>query len=325
MIRLYIIIFFCLIINEVFPQQENIDRLQSKLLTLSHDTARVNTLNELATVHTNLDSAVIYAQQGINLAKKINFLKGEAACFLSMGNAYCEVLDEFKANEAFQESLKIYRKIQDKRGIWLAFGGDARIYYLEKDFKRELNVHFKLEKLSREFNSVDMLLVTFTNIGQTYQELGQLDSAEIYLRLGYELSHQSTSDNRIGSVLLALGSLLSAKGKNDEALYYLHKSLGRYLKGNDKVSIGETYSSLAEAYLNVNRQDSAFSYAKKSFDLAKEKFYASLERITITGNLLSLLYEHQKNYKEALHYLRIAKAAQDSAAVQERVSKAVSL
>ncbi len=143
----------------------------------------------------------------------------------------------------------------------------------------------------------------------------------IYLRRGNALSNELASAGSFAYIFTILGDVLSAKGKNGEALYFLHKSLEIVLKQNNKISLGEVYSSLAQAYINNNQPDSAFYYAKKSFDLAKARSLDSFEYTIVRGNQLSFLYEQQKNYKEALRFHKIAKQAQDSASAQERISK----
>jgi tetratricopeptide (TPR) repeat protein len=222
--KLPIIIFFCLVINVGFAQQAYIDSLQKKLATSAQDTNRVKLLAKLADIYTNYDSAILYARQGVALAEKINFPEWEAACFLSMGNVYAAILDEINAIESYQKSLEIYERLDNKNGIYLATGAPARIFYLEKDFRRELPVHFKLAELAKKFNSKKYLANAFANIGNTYYNLGQLDSAEIYMRKGIVLSNEMNPSVFAYSVG-ALGDILTEKGKFNEALVYLHQSL----------------------------------------------------------------------------------------------------
>ena len=78
------------------------------------DTTRVKIFAQLANNYSNYDSALFYAKLGLDLSKKNNYLKGEAACYLQMGYGYTTP-DHMKAIEAFQKSLEISRNIKDDR------------------------------------------------------------------------------------------------------------------------------------------------------------------------------------------------------------------
>ena len=71
----------------LFGQQSAIDSLEKALVTIREDTARINLLNQLAKQHNSMsdEKAMAYAQQAMDLSKKINYEKGIAGADFNIG------------------------------------------------------------------------------------------------------------------------------------------------------------------------------------------------------------------------------------------------
>src|SRR5687767_10221728 len=69
-------------------QQNRIDSLKKVLLTAKEDTTRVNVYNTLAKEYysaTAYDTAIIWADKAFVLSEKINYKKGKATAYNTMG------------------------------------------------------------------------------------------------------------------------------------------------------------------------------------------------------------------------------------------------
>ncbi|HEX4374985.1 MAG TPA: two-component sensor histidine kinase, partial [Puia sp.] len=299
--------------------QHNIDSLQKELRTAVNDTQKVNVFSELSDAFSNYDSSIFYAQEGAELAKKINFPQGEVTCLSEMGKAYISILDEDNAHKIYQRMLAISQRNMYPTGIWNAYSGIATLYYAEKDFRRELSLYFTLEKLFSD--SVNKTIICYGNIGKTYFELGQLDSAEIFFRKGCSMLDQAT-DMTAGYLTTQLGSLLVSTKRAYEALPYLRRGLHLFIKVGDRSRIADAYNFFASFYIEQQNSDSAFYYALKGYDLSIAT--QSVDHFRIVSNFaseLSYLYEIKGNYKDALRFLNIARNVDDSSVARERISK----
>src|SRR5438046_3451229 len=105
------------------PEIENSLRLQ--LSASKEDSNRVLILHELyyTKLFSKPDSAMYLAQEGLKLARLINFPKGQALCKGDIGGVWWIIGDYSKAYEVMIESLKIAESIHDPVAIqWaLAF------------------------------------------------------------------------------------------------------------------------------------------------------------------------------------------------------------
>ena len=84
-------------------QQKFTDSLRVIINRQKADTAAVNALADLANEQIQIDSAINYAQQGLSLAKKINYKKGEADCF------FCYRLKKFGFQHEYPKCLNGFK------------------------------------------------------------------------------------------------------------------------------------------------------------------------------------------------------------------------
>ena len=116
---LLLLILTCSTYNILFAQKSKTDSLINELQKAKEDTNKVNFLfnlsNELIDQHP--DSAMNYANQGIELAKKIDYKKGLANCYYSVGIIYKERGEYKIAMEYNQKSLKLNSEIDNKGGM----------------------------------------------------------------------------------------------------------------------------------------------------------------------------------------------------------------
>jgi hypothetical protein len=75
------------IATDTYAQKNILNQLRSEAARHKNDTAGVEPLRQLSLQlqATRPDSALIYAQQGLELARKFSFKKGEADCMNRLG------------------------------------------------------------------------------------------------------------------------------------------------------------------------------------------------------------------------------------------------
>ena len=84
-----LIVVFLISINSIYAQNSTTtDSLKSIINKQQNDTTEVNALSYLANQQASSDSGFEYAQQGLLLARKINYKKGEAQCLWVLATCY---------------------------------------------------------------------------------------------------------------------------------------------------------------------------------------------------------------------------------------------
>jgi hypothetical protein len=89
-ITICIFIFICLFRVGAYTQSQVFDSLKQLLQNEKQDSTRCLLLEKLGDQYqgSNPDSALIFAEQGIALARKIKYLKGQVICLSRVGTIY---------------------------------------------------------------------------------------------------------------------------------------------------------------------------------------------------------------------------------------------
>ena len=191
--------------------QENIDSLKFQLSKENIDSNKSLLLAYLSLEYrsTNADSAIYFANKGVELAENIGFIKGEIMCGYILGESH-----RIKGNYAksLDISLNILKKAEEHKVDDMFFNLNnliATIYGSMSDNEKYLIYLHKMLELSKTKNNLDdeSLNVLYTNLGDVFEKLNVLDSARYYTHLAYDISVKLNDSQGIGLTLNNLGNI----------------------------------------------------------------------------------------------------------------------
>jgi hypothetical protein len=104
-------------INDSLEAIKVIDSLQAIIHLQKGDTTEVNALFSLSRCALPVDSRAEYARQGLALAQKIKYEKGEADCLFSLAHEVASAGNQSEAVNYCFNALRIYTDIDDFQGI----------------------------------------------------------------------------------------------------------------------------------------------------------------------------------------------------------------
>ena len=301
---------------QLLPDLRQADSLKHRLSIAIQDTDKVLILAELGEAYRYSvpDSALLYAQRGLSLARQIKFPKGEVNALLSISVVMRELGNFPKALETGLLALQIAKDnhniYEEERSLVRV----ANVYVASKNFPAALSYYRqaekKLEIVPNDFASVVVQVWS----GIAYEQLNRLDSALYYEQLA------SSKIFRYPTVpplyFRVLGNIQAKSGNNKLALEYYQQGIQAAIKFNNYRDAAPLYISIASFYRKINKQDSAIYYAKQG--LAYGQMLAYKNRIMDAANLLAELYE-QKDIKESFRYYKMAAAAKDSMYSAEKI------
>lgn len=317
---LYSLFFLLLITFNTFSAGVD-DKVVSQLLTVTSDTAKVDSLNKLSASQqwSDPDLAMDYANQAFALASKLSYREGVKYALRRMGYVYDIQGNHTRALESFLSSLK-----------------------LETDGKNELSRAHAM-----------------SSVGQSYTQLGNYDLADEYLKNSLAIFQRLGSQLGIGISYRRIGNLLQTRGENKKALDYYQRSfkimkllndypgmalvldnIGSIEKENgnfdraialyresleikqknlNKIGIATTFSNIGEIYMQQNDYPTAISYYERALEVAKK--FALLETSAKAYLLLSNLYRKSNNYTKAYNYLQKHLEVKDALFNKERLKQ----
>lgn len=275
----------------------SVNRLCQKLDATNEDTAKINLLNALSVSYNtiNLDTALLYAQRALDLAKAINWPAGVAKAYDNLGLNY---LDKGEYNTAlinYKCEQRIYEIAHRSPALVQAFKNIGEVYFRLNKYPQALEYYYKamniaernklhieeakclinignifksernyetaigyIEKSKLIFmqeRSMELLAVADLFLGDIFFEQGQQDSSMIYYKNALEIA-KSVSDSRsIAKVLENMGNVYSVQNKTDLALDYQFKALSLYKELDDKSRIGGILGNIGTTYLLIGQTE----------------------------------------------------------------------
>ncbi len=280
----------------------NRDSLKHVVVTATEDTSKVNALWNLgfsyAFVHQ--DSAVMYANEGLEIAKKINYIEGEANSYRTLNMALTLQGNYAGALQYGFRFLSIGEKLKDPYMIMQAYTALEICYREQEDYNEALKYVRKAEIISRNpayKRHRSMLLGDFCVI---YERMDRLDSA-----LHYGLLSYSNEEIRNWSgIYLKLGIVYKKLGKSDSALYYFRAGIPHAENYFIYIDLVDIYNEMSEIFQSTDQIDSAIYYGKRS--ITQEGAISYTEgRIRAVNNLANL-YGSLGQSDSSLKYYRLS-------------------
>ena len=308
------LIFLFLFIPLISPGQHKIkDSLNNVIAKHKGDTNEVNALVYLQVIQKRLDST-IYAEQGLLLAKKLNYKRGEANCLLTFSQHTNNLI---KATQSSLDALKIYEEIKDLTGIASSHLVLQGCYWNLGDYDNALIHAFSGNEIA-ETNNLKGIFVYpgsrlaplfLAEIGQIYLLKKKLDSAEIFAKKAIAYN-EIFNGAKWGFPFYLLATIQTLQADYKSSLNNFRAAIPLSVQNdfaNDTIQI---FAGMSTLFQKINELDSAIYYAqkvKKSWSNVSE-YKNLLEAL----NTLAISYKLKNEKDSALKYAMLSHAIKDS-------------
>jgi signal transduction histidine kinase/Tfp pilus assembly protein PilF len=291
-----------------FAQAHREDSLRSLITISKEDTNKVNALAALARMYrfSKTDTAEMLAKQGLVLAEKIEYSKGQADCLSNLG--VCSYArSNYRQSVAYHNSaLSIREKINDTYGMAGSMTNLGNVFKEMGDFSKALaNYQRTLELDVAQANKRDVPH-DLINIATIYSEQGNYSVALEKLLESEKKFKENGDAEGLGFANNNLGIIYQRMGDEKRALETYQSARtsfakAGYLRGQSEalINIGTVYEDRKEYEQSLSYYQQALTLAEKS----KSKFTVAL----IKGNISSVL-DHLGKSGEAEQAIREALA-----------------
>ncbi|GAB2784935.1 signal transduction histidine kinase [Hymenobacter luteus] len=303
--------------------------LQRALRHASSDTARTLLLADLAATYrySRFDSVQWYARQGLALARRIGYRKGEGRCLSRIALLLGERGNLPQALRVDLQALHLNEVSHDLEGTARTLNQTGLLYFSLDDYRPSLQYYSRAWRLYQQAHTADtsQLVSVLTNMGASYVGLGRYDSAAFFLNRAWALTrrartlHQSCWGTPAPYVLRELGLLQVALGRPEAALRFYRQSVRAAAPENDRRSASRSYQYMAELYHARQQPDSSIYYARKALVLGQSlPFTVGIVR---NSKLLTRAFGRQQQPDSTLKYMGLLLMAQDSLHNPQRIKQ----
>jgi two-component system, NtrC family, sensor kinase len=282
---------------------KNIDSLKTVLTTANEDSNKVKILNSLsfALAWSIPDSGIVYAEESIALARKINYEPGESFAYTFMGFCLTTIGNYPLALDYFYKSLEYHENINSRQGQMHAYAGLSTAYRDMGEYQKSLDYERKGLSLEKPGIVNPNLLGGLSSI---FAKMNQSDSAIHYASIALNYYPNWSG------ILFVLGDSYFKLNQFDTANYFFDRGIQSTNTNLSEIDLVDLYHGKSKVFKSKNKMDSAIIYARKAMLEPFGKYYPRgvLDAITTLSNL----YEIKNQPDSTLKYLRASIALRDS-------------
>ncbi len=203
------------------------------------------------------------------------------------------------------DSLEVLVKTSTNDSIKLIAYGDLCWNYGFLDFNKALYYGKEELVMAQKLNNTKAIALAYSDIGNCYTRINQLDEALVYHTKAYQLRLQLGMDLKAAGSLNNISIIYKQQGKFKQAAEYLMKALRIYESKNDSVMQALVKGNLGNLYLNMNKLAIAKKYIDESYVIANNRQVKSL--LTTAYSSYTEYYLLTKKYDLALKYAYLSK------------------
>ena len=295
------------------PQDRRmVDSLDALLNKAEQDSNKVKLLIQKTDLYffTKPDSARVFAEQALELARRSNFLRGHVQALNSVAETYRFIGDYPLALKMNFEALRLNRQMKDINGEAVSLGFIGFDYLEFREYRQGLQYLLASYDLNKKGHSQLKKTFDLTNIANAYNLLDKPDSGLYYAKLSFSTYTGLKHGPLRSLVLTRIGNAFAGLGNKDSALHYYEAALANSINVNEKVNRSKIQQRIAEVFEKSQQIDSSLYYARQSYLSGQES--AQRLEVLVASEILTRLFTRINNIDSAFFYQDIAKKMTDS-------------
>ncbi len=233
-------------------------------------------------------------------AQSTNSLKEEADRFFEQGNQQFKTSQFQAALRSYQQALKIYQSIKDRKGEGKALGNLGIAYRSLGDYKQAIQYQQQSLSIKRAIGDKLGEGQSLGNLGLAYDSLGDYKQAIQYQQQSLSIARAIGDKLGEGQSLGNLGLAYDSLGDYKQAIQYQQQSLSIARAIGDKQGEGASLNNLGIAYRSLGDYKLAIQYQQQSLVIARALGDKQGEGASL--NNLGNAYYSLGDYKQAIQY-----------------------
>lgn len=287
----------------------NIDRLSFALDNEQHDTSKVLVYIQLAKEYqsVNLDTAFYFANEGLILAKEVNFYHGLAESYASLGDIEVVRDNLDLARDLYLKSVNYFRIVKKEGDLMQVYLVLGNIYLTQDNYYHALNYYHEGLKIAEEDDFKEALEFLYSNLGLLYNRIDNKEKALEFLQKSMEVSKKTENRDNLATIYMNLGSIYYSQHDIQLAKTYYEKARELAIELNNSALYSNVLLGIGEIYEQQGRYDTALILFNKSCTIANQidDKYLGPKSILFARSYSNIgyIYYNQKKYNVAIEYL----------------------
>lgn len=265
------------------------------------------------------DSAIYYHQRAVAFSKQNGTDKVKANSLSALAYIYQDQSQYEQAIAMHLEALRTFEKLENKDGVSRCYQGIGEINceYLNK-CELAIDYYRKALKIKEELGSERGMAYVFRLLGDAYESLSAIDSANYYFEKTVALAEKLNDKRLLIDGYSALSAIADEVGRPDQERIEI---ILKYIKASEETGrldgLYVGYSNLGDIYKEKGAFEKAVNYYRQAISLAEsQKDHDFLQRIYFKK--YNIYKSHLNDPPNALAALEAYLVNHDSVANAER-------
>ena len=284
------------------------------LNTFLGDESKVaNTYFQIGSIYSKKGEIIIsnsYYENSLKVFRAIDDKTGIINSFNNLGNNHFSNANLSDALDCYLNSLSVSKELGDSNKIASCLFNVGRIYHANSDYDNAFNYYNESLVFFEKIENLKYFSAINSNIGVIYYEQGNYEKGLEYLTKSLKINEKIGNNNGIATDLMNIGNTYYFIGDLAKALLYYNKSLRIYKEIGNKLQIGKSYVNIGDVYLDQGDLKKALDYLTEA-----KKIFQEINVISELDNILkeiSLVYKKLGKQKQALEMYELYMEIKDS-------------
>lgn len=288
------------------------DSLGLAVKGFGNNSFKVDALNQLAEelFEENHALSLSYANQALDLAKKVNYNQGLSQSYYTLGRLNANYTLNFYKSVAYLTSAL---KLNDEKNWQLALNIYLQLAFVnkrQKDYTKAVEYYNQAIKIATDKKVTSKLSVAYSYLADVYEEQGDLKNTLSNLEKIIELEKREGFRNTQPKIFVSFGHYFELKEQYGLAETYLRDALTDFIKTKNYRWASYTHSQLSKVSMLEGNYKVALSYANQGLELARQ--HNLNKELADNYNALAMVYEKTGDYKNAYTNYKALQTLTDS-------------
>jgi len=324
-IILIVLLDLLLSIGNAIGIESRADSLINSVRLAKEDSNKVKTLGLLVNEFrfNDAEKALYYAKEELRLAQKINWPKGIANAYNSMGLVMAMLSSEDVALEYYFKSLKISETLNDKKAVAYMYDNIGGVYSAIGNYNKALEYRNLSLNIKQALGDERRMGGSYVNIGALYSTQSNYKQALEYLLKALKIGEKYKNTQRIILCNLNIGDTYKSLKDYNKALEYTFNALALAERNNNDFYTAAAEVNIGEVYGLQQNFSNALAHLQKGLATAKKVKSSEIERNA--SYTMYQTYTMMGDYKQALEYFKNYEVVKEKTNGEEAAARIANL
>jgi tetratricopeptide (TPR) repeat protein len=207
-----------------------------------------------------------------------------------------------KAARKYEEALKIFEKVGDKKSAGIAFNNLGLVYRTRGQNEKAVDCYEQSLAIDRKLGNRKGEAATLSNLGVVYTDWGQYDKAMEFYKQSLAINRKLGDRKGEAVNLGGLGVVSTEWGQYAKAMEYHKQNLAIQRKLKNSSGEAQSLHNLGMAYRIAGHYAKAMEYYKQSLAILRKLKDRRVEAMSL--NNIGVIYELWGHYAKAVDCLK---------------------